>query len=49
MLKERVIYGTLGFAAAVAVILQGSVALSIAVFALVVMALFLKCINRRGF
>ena len=26
MLKERVIYGTLGFAAAVAVILQGSVA-----------------------
>lgn len=40
MLKERVIYGTLGFAAAVAVILQGSVALSIAVFALVVMALF---------
>lgn len=40
MLKERVIYGTLGFAAVVAVILQGSVALSIAVFALVLMSLF---------
>lgn len=40
MLKERVIYGTLGFAAAVAVILQGSIALSIAIFALVVMSLF---------